>query len=270
MQYKLILIFLFLNRVVFSQVFQGSTLSISDKMPISFVNIGILGKNIGTVSDENGRFKLSLSNALLDDTVKVSCIGFKYKLLSVSSLLDKNSIDVFLEENKIDLPPLTVNPRNYKFKKLGVDTRNKSIQVGFGKDLLGREIGVLIKNKKTAILESVFINFAECTYDSIFFRVNVYEYLSKNEIINALNQPIYLSISKKEALNRVEIDVKKYNILVNGDFLVSIEHIKDLGEGTLMFSSKFGGQSFGRATSQSEWGNAPIRVSIGVQALVEQ
>ncbi len=153
---------------------------------------------------------------------------------------------------------------------MGVDTRTKSIQVGFGENLLGKEIGVLIKNKKMAIIESIFMNFAECTYDSIFFRVSVYEYRSKKEITNVLDVPIYLSISKKEALNRVEIDVKKYNILVNGDFLVSVEHVKDLGIGQLLFSSKLGGKSFGRSTSQSDWENAPIRVSLGVNALVEQ
>lgn len=270
MRFTFILIFLFVSKVVFSQVFQGSTLNHSDKKPISYVNIGVFGKNIGTVSEENGKFKLSLSGTSHSDTVKISCIGFKSKLLLVNSIIDKNINEVFLEENKIELPPLTVNPRNYKLKKLGVDTRTKSIQVGFGENLLGKEIGVLIKNKKTAILESIFMNFAECTYDSIFFRINVYEYKSKNEIDNTLNKPIYLSLSKKEAINRVEIDVKKYNILVSGDFLVSIEHIKDLGVGKLLFSSKFGSRSFGRSTSQSEWGSAPIRVSIGVKALVEQ
>lgn len=270
MRFKYILFLVLSTSTVYSQVFEGTTLSFSDEKPISFVNIGVLGKGIGTVSDENGKFKLALSAASQGDTLKISCIGYKSKFLIVSSLLDKGISDVLLEENKIDLPELTVNPRNYKLRKMGVDTRTKSIQVGFGKDLLGKEIGVLIKNKKTAIIESIFMNFAECTYDSIFFRINVYEYRSRKEIVNALEVPFYLSISKKEALNRVEIEVKKYNILVTGDFLVSIEHVKDLGVGQLLFSSKLGGKSFGRSTSQGDWDNAPVRVSLGVNALVEQ
>ena len=179
MRFKFILVFLFTSPLVYSQVFEGKTLSFSDKKPISFVNIGVLGKSIGTVSDENGKFKLSLSGTTSSDTLKISCIGYKSKFLIINSLLGDNPGEIFLEESKIDLPPLTVNPRNYKLKKMGVDTRTKSIQVGFGENLLGKEIGVLIKNKKTAILESIFMNFAECTFDSIFFRVNVYECRSK-------------------------------------------------------------------------------------------
>lgn len=47
------------------------------KEPISFVNIGILGENFGTVSDEEGRFNLELKDKFNNDILRLSCIEYE-------------------------------------------------------------------------------------------------------------------------------------------------------------------------------------------------
>ena len=57
---------------------------------------------------------------------------------------------------------------------------------------------------------------------------------------------------------------------MEGDFLVSLEHVKNLGEGKLHFCAKLGTRSYFRSTSQANWGSAPVGVSISVDAQVEK
>ena len=42
------------------------------KNPIQFVNVGILNKPIGTVTNENGEFYLIINNSFISDTLKKS------------------------------------------------------------------------------------------------------------------------------------------------------------------------------------------------------
>lgn len=65
------------------------------------------------------------------------------------------------------------------------------------------------------------------------------------------------------------MNLHKHNIQVSGDFLVTLEHVKNLGKGGLYFCAQLG-RSWYRKTSQGDWGSAPIGVSISVEALVEE
>jgi CarboxypepD_reg-like domain len=263
-------LFFLTTNSIFAQKLSSKILNKTNNEPIPYVNVGVLNKINGTVSDEFGNFTLPLSSLNASDTIKISSIGFKFKYLLVGEVINKSLDNIYLEQDILELPSLVVNPKTFKLKKIGIDTRSKRFQIGFAKDLLGQEVGVIIKNKKTALIESVFMNFSFCSYDSLVFRVNFYEYKSNNEMINTLTKPILITISKKEALKRVEIDLKAYNIILNGNFVLSIEHIKQLGKGELFISGKIGGKSMGKGASHSDWEIAPVRLSLGVNALVEQ
>jgi len=58
--------------------------------------------------------------------------------------------------------------------------------------------------------------------------------------------------------------------LVEGEFLVTLEHIKELGKGHLLFSASVIGKSYFRKTSLSVWETAPVSISISVVAEVER
>lgn len=43
-----------------AQVFKGKVISANDNKTIAYVNIGIVGKDVGTVSNTNGEFSITL------------------------------------------------------------------------------------------------------------------------------------------------------------------------------------------------------------------
>ncbi len=84
------------NFSLFAQNMVVGTVKDSEtKKPIPYVNIGIVKKNIGTVSDSEGKFDLKFPLTLENDIIKLSSIGYKSKSMLVkhfSSNLKTNSI----------------------------------------------------------------------------------------------------------------------------------------------------------------------------------
>ena len=57
--------------------------------------------------------------------------------------------------------------------------------------------------------------------------------------------------------------------MVEGDFLVTLEHVKDLGPGYLYFCAGLSKITYYRKTSHGKWKTVPIGVIISVVADVE-
>lgn len=73
----LILIILISCNTLFSQNITGFVIDAESKQPIEYTNIGIISKNVGTVSDLNGRFKFLVDSKYDNDTILFSIIGYK-------------------------------------------------------------------------------------------------------------------------------------------------------------------------------------------------
>ena len=56
---------------------QGTIVNAETGKPEPYVNVGILGQNLGTVSDRNGNFSIELMEQQLEDTLRFSCIGYQ-------------------------------------------------------------------------------------------------------------------------------------------------------------------------------------------------
>ncbi len=266
------LFFLISFAVVFntySQEFSGIVICKKTSQPIEYVNIGILNNELGTVSDEAGLFSLKFNDDLKNETVLFSCIGYNDFSIKVKDLLKKTDKKIFLEEKTYSLNEVVVKPIDYKRKILGVKTDSKIAQAGFEDNNLGYECGVLINAKKRVVVNKLFLNIATCTYDSIFYRINFYK-VDDDEFINILKSPIYINFQKEEIGDKISLDLTDRNIVLEGDFLITLEHVKDLGYGQLNFCAKVGSKTWYRKTSQGEWDSAPIGISISIDALVEK
>ena len=242
----------------FSQnIFKGKVLNKSTNAPMSYVNVGIINKNIGTVSDINGRFNIELTNNInSDDSIKFSMVGYKDRTFSVASFKQCHFDTIFLEKKIIELQEIKIFGKKQKTKIFGNKTESKLVCTGFESNKLGSEVGIIIKIKKSpTYLQNFNFNILSNKYDSLFFRLNIYNIKDGKPNKNILNQNIFVSTNKKTG--EVSVDLRKYNIVVYNDFFISLEWIKNSGkenEMGLLFSSKlFNGGSFFRKTSQGEW-----------------
>ena len=60
------------------------------KSKIEFASVGIMNTTLGTAADDNGEFILRIENQYKEENLKISCIGYLTKTLSIDSLLSLN------------------------------------------------------------------------------------------------------------------------------------------------------------------------------------
>lgn len=254
-----------------AQSFSGKILNASDKSPISFVNIGIVGKGVGTVSDMDGNYRIVLHDSLMENYIKISAIGFKSRVYSVSDFTKKGVYDLFLEEDIVLLQQVVVRPKVFKTKVLGNENNARSISAGFHSNDLGSELGVIMHIKKApTFLENANFNVAFNDAGIVKFRVNIYH--MKNGMVDSiiLKKPIIVEIDKQTRI--LTVDLKPYNIIVEDDFLVSLEWIEGHGSDKINFcAGLMNGNTMYRKTSQDSWKKAsPVGVGFNCTVIYEK
>lgn len=269
-QLLLILISFFITAAVHGQTISGILINAADKQTIPYVNIGIVGKGIGTVSDINGKFAIMLHDSLLDQTLKFSCIGYKSRSFVVREFLKTlkdNNTSIYLEENIVSLSQVIIKPKLLKTKVLGNKNNSKNASAGFRSNDLGSELGTIMKIKKApSYIENVNFNIARNDIPNVKFRVNIYSVKNGKPDSILLKEPIYLTTSIKSGT--LSLDMRPYNIWVNSDFLVSLEWIENYEANKLYFCvGLMDNNSLWRKTSQDNWQKA-TPVGIGFNSTV--
>jgi hypothetical protein len=258
------------NMTLYGQTISGTVFKTNSDMPIEYVHIGIVGKNIGTVSDQNGNYVLQVKPEHYNDSILFSCIGYDSFSVKVSDLMESENGNVSLDERFYHLTEVIVRPKRIRQKTLGITVRNRRAYSCFGDSIFGRELGVLMKNKGRAFLKEVNLNISTCTYDTVFYRINIYKAHGKMRFENILANPVYFASSKEEVKDRITVDLSPLNLVVDGNFLVSIENVKNLGTGSLCYHACTFYRSYLRSTSQGEWKTIPAGLSLSVKVDIEK
>ncbi|MDD4430854.1 MAG: carboxypeptidase-like regulatory domain-containing protein [Bacteroidales bacterium] len=229
-KYLLILIISWIAIKGNSQELTGQIFNSENENPVSFVNIGVLGENIGTASDVDGKFKLTIDSTHFSDSLRISCIGYYSKSYSIEELVDKSSNHTILK--------LNLDPREYQIKEVIVNAKKAKV-ISLGNPIqdnnrcrlrtdseLGSEMGLVIrlpKKDKIYLLKDFTFNLADHDFETEV-RVNIYSIGNSMPSENILNESIFIKIPSNEDI--MTIDLLKYNLQIDQDFFISIEHFK--------------------------------------------
>lgn len=253
----------FLNIVLIANSAQGQnnlTGRIIDSKgnPISFVNIGILNKAVGTVSDEKGNFTLSFGDDLLFDTMAVSCIGFKFQKYTVKYFMDSLSKNrnIIMQSDVVQLQEVLIKGNKVKSHRIGYYTNSFQYRGYMTSRAKGAELATFIhqKKNKTSHLIAFEFDIIENHYDSLLFRINIYSVKNEMPDSNLLKRnEVFLLLGQHDKFKYLF----KHNIFVTGDFIVSLELIDNFGQGNSQevfeFASEEGGIYYKRYTSHDKW-----------------
>ena len=225
--------------------------------PLAFVNVGIAGKNVGTVSDINGAFNLNIPSANRLDTLTFSMVGYEPKKLALSTINTDNLI-IALKAAVYDISEVIVSNKKFKKKTVGNKASGKVVRFSLGGDDLGAELGSLIKIRKRKTFIKTFKWFVvDNPFERVRFRLNIYDYKGDKPDSNILRQNIIVEFDKASGM--MEVDLSKYNIMVTHDFIVSLEWFEHPGESKtgsdeVSFSASLMGPLFMyRDVSLGEW-----------------
>ena len=238
-------------------ILQGRIIDALTKEPLPFVNVGVLKKELGTVSNEDGFFFLEVPDVFAKETLRFSMIGFDqrdFQVADLEAILLSNNTLVLAEQTTFLEEVVLTAEKKWDTRVSGNATTSKLLITGFTSNQLGNEIALFVKVKKTpAYIEGIQFSVVENIYPEVRFRVNVYssEYRFPDE--NILKENIFVTLEQSEGI--ISVDLKEYDILVDDDVFISLEWIdEDLGSEGLWFSAGvFGKSIYARSTSQAEW-----------------
>ena len=249
------LIFLFQQSHSQSKVYEGVLKDINSKEALAYVNIGVLNKNSGTVSDVNGQFQLVLDEKYDNEILKISIIGYKsiiYNVADFKKAITENK-DFFLEKEVAELKEIIISNKKMQTRNFGNVLEKKTVSAGFVNNVLGNEIGMIIKIKKKPTFIKAFHAIVDYNhYKEFKFRLNFYDLKDGLPNNSILQESIIVTSTIKKG--KLSVDLDEYDIVVQDDFFVAIELIEGLGEGGLHFLADYSGnQIISRAASQGKW-----------------
>jgi hypothetical protein len=250
--------------------------------PLAYVNIGVVGKGVGTVSNTKGVFSLTIPSSLDNEIVRVSMVGYTSVEFSVSDFRKKISEDynIFLEPKTNEIQEIAIVDSKMKSYLKGNKTKNQWFSVGFESDTLGNEFATKFKiRKRRTIIKDLRLSINENTFDTLRFRLNLYKIKNgkPGEIINTEN--IIVTTTKKSSEVLI-VDLLPYNVVVEKGFFASIEWIENSEPVTIdengdktpdvSFSAAYPARTvYYRKTSHANWRSIK-GLGIGMQVTILQ
>lgn len=226
-----------------------------DRSPLAYVNVGIPGKNLGTVTGLDGSFAMRIDPQLARDTLAVSMVGYERQLVPLKDVNRR----ILLRRRTAALQEAVVTSPVRRNRTLGNTTTSKMVSIGFPMRFLGAEIGVQVAlGRHPRRLESFHCHVSGARIDSAIFRLNIYRVVNSNPE-NILDRNILLAVGKEPG--DYSVDLSGLNMVMSGDILVSLELLKSYsslqGPGAVFFSAAFfNSGTWRRQTSQAEWKKA--------------
>lgn len=145
---------------------KGKILNAKERETVSFASLSLEGTTIGTASDIDGNYSLKIDSTELDNTIKISCIGFKTKYIPVKSLIRLETIYLipesqFLKEVLVRGKAVDAN----EILKQTIDNISKNyLQTPFNMEFYSVITKLDTVANKSFTLESIFSSYYEGYY----------------------------------------------------------------------------------------------------------
>lgn len=234
-------------------VITGVVIDQESTHPIPWVGVGIVGEGVGTVSDENGRFSLSISSTYQGHKLTFSHINYQPAQVGLSA--QSQQLKVLLKPvAPRPLPEIELYPS--KTVVLGQEPKGKSLRAFFEPGALGCEAGTLVRNDGTSRLNVLSMNILENRMGDLTFRLNFYA-ADKDEPGKKLRGDTVFLIPKDYS-GILTLDLQGLGLVIEGNFVASIELLKmenvDPAE-TLYFSAYAGARArvYRKLASMAHW-----------------
>nr|WP_321451019.1 carboxypeptidase-like regulatory domain-containing protein [uncultured Carboxylicivirga sp.] len=106
----ILLLFLIIGGTGFAQnvTLKGKVLDAETNQPVEFANIGVVGSFMGTATDFNGGFELTISEEFKNYAVRISAVGYQPKELRVEDLVSVTGVDVKLVQQSYGIDQVEV------------------------------------------------------------------------------------------------------------------------------------------------------------------
>ncbi len=245
-----------------------TVLSESTGEPVIYAGIGVINRNLGTVSDTLGNFSLQIPVEFINDSIRISSIGYVAKTFAVKDI--KNMPDtIFLADDVMMLNEVVVKPQRIKHKIAGRKDAGGFIYIEVeGYRAAGQGLAIPLNVKERGWLQE--LGFTILTENrplsKMKFRVNIYRKEDDEYILQNFN-PIYFDYDKSQLDNGLfTYEFPEEIVLSKGSYYVELEFLENFSsEYFIMKSKPMTGRTRYRYASQSDWEALPFGAPIYIE-----
>lgn len=97
-------------------------------------------------------------------------------------------------------------------KRVVVGNQGKGMLEDYKYNLASNQSGQLIAVKHPAFLQEMSFKVTHYTYDTLYFRLNVYQLKDGFPSENILPKPVYLRVSREQTGDRIYINLRPYKL----------------------------------------------------------
>jgi hypothetical protein len=236
--------------------------------PISYASIGVINRNLGTLSDTLGNFSLSIPAEYANDSVRISSIGYTARTFAVKDIAQLPDT-VFLSDDNLQLGEVVVKPLKIKHKTGGRKGGGGFIYIEVeGDKAAGQGLAIPVSVKTRAWLKEIGFTVVENDYtlSRMKFRVNVYRKEGDNYVQQSI-APLYFDYDRSQLSDGSFSYVFPEEIMLDeGDYYVELEFLENFSNEIFAMRTKpLTGRTRYRYASQSEWETLPFGAPVYVE-----
>lgn len=215
-----------------SQTIKGKIQSATSNKPIEFAKIGILGEEIGAITDQKGNFTLDFKNTSADRIVMVSVAGYETYKEKLGDFLKLKPYEIRLQVKSVEIEEVKITPKSFKEKNWGINTHSKSVLYSISKRDSSnlKEAVIEFNSKKRFKINKVNLNIARMEIEEpVDVRIVIY-----NEKNGAPGEMILQSeIIRKFSANEIKdetfsIDTSHESLWMKGKIFVGFQFVGDV------------------------------------------
>ena len=159
---------------------KGKIINPQDGSAVSFASVSLEGTTVGVASDIDGKYFLKIDSTDFQKTLKVSCIGFKTKLILAKHLVENGNIQLIPETQVLnEVLVRGVAPDAKEILQLTIEKISDNyLQTPFNMEFYSSHTTIDTTENKSYTIESIFSSYYEGYHPSA--RKN-YRILQKRE-----------------------------------------------------------------------------------------
>ena len=248
---------------------QSSTGRITDSRThaaLPYVNIGAVGQDLGTVTNEQGGYTLAFRQALAAATVRISSLGYAPRNLTLAELAAKPNVALVPEAVALAEVQVRSKAQLRRTHTLGNTGNSEMATNTLHSSSSGEQVGTVIKlsRRPTRIVNAVF-NIARDSPGQVTFRVNIYRLGPDGKPTEVKLLPRDVIVTSSIVRGPITVALSADQLVLNEDFFLAIEMLKWTNPAPtgaeFAFSAALGyfhNEIYYRHTSQAPWKRASI------------
>ncbi|UOE40062.1 carboxypeptidase-like regulatory domain-containing protein [Chryseobacterium suipulveris] len=277
MKIKLIFFSLFIFGFSNSQIISGKIVSNDNNQAIPFARIGIENENVGAIADDNGNYKIDLSNVDRNKVLTVQLGGYESFSNKVYDFINAKNHDIILKEKISNIAEVKLTPKTFENKNWGINTKAKKLGFWFNSNNSSNgnwkdEVAISFSNNKKVKIEKINLNINQFETDKpVLLNFNIYSKEDRRPGKSILSEVLTVEVTKDQIIdNTFTFDISDKSIWVDKeDFYVSAQIVSGF-KGKIGFSAALLGAVYMRSY-YDKWEKIPVAApAINIDVKVEK